>query len=73
MTNRLGLDRCKKVLLHAQACGSFSSKVEWLNGHCTSAEEISPAERRKKSPGGGMGRASVGMHFYGSAHPTGLA
>ena len=73
VTKHLGIDRCKKVLLHAQTCGSFSSKVEWLNGHRKTAEWISPAERCKQSPGQGMGRASMGMQFYGTAYPTGLA
>lgn len=45
MTNHLGVDRCKNVLLRAQTCGSFSSKVVRLKRHHASAE------RRKKSPG----------------------
>lgn len=44
---------CKQVL-HAQTCGSFISKAEWLNGHRVPAEWTSPAERCRKSPGHGQ-------------------
>lgn len=52
---------CKQVL-HAQTCGSFISKAEWLNGHRVPAEWTSPAERCRKSPGHGQIRC--GYEFF---------
>lgn len=66
MTN-LGVNRC---LMHGHVAASFQRHSDCMDTVCQLSEQ---AQLRGAGRVQGMGRSSVGMNFYRSAYPSGLA